>query len=798
MKDKFLKRVLCGVLTALTVFSLASCNRAYTVKPTVNKLEKSYYGLYDAVEDVSHEIGQADSDGWFADVNLHDAGAMLEKKEIELSAGVYSFSVVAMADNNSLDNNTVFTLSVIDSDTGEGIETFDVKRKMFASINTYEEMSISFALYEKRTVDVSVQWTDFSYIKISRMTLKSAPAWSLGDRTKRGEKMLSADKTENISYEEGTLYYFDFISYSEKLDDTVSRYDLANLIATLQGLVNREKPKLFINYTTPNGYAEATDKFWLQMLRREGEYLSSLKLVEVKYPITLLKMFENEFEGFVIWDERVPATVNVAATMGGVEGLLPLRGDESKGSLASCLTSYNFSEKKRIVSLDGKFKNGAKRIPDTSLKSTGSAKNDAYLWAKEKYLDTNLTNPTLMAYHLDAYSNSDTMVYYADLQNRYLANRDYYIAKKAFFFDLNPWENTLPDDDPTQKIGTDYRTAKKILAVQNKNAGEEIVTIGGFVPWDSKYTSWTEPTLPDVVPSEWQSILLFSEFNCVIDADAFAFTNMANASVYMNYPRKDAYVNLAKKYNEEHKIAEKATLENKNYIMFYMGDYDSSAWLNTQTIATYFTDSRRGDIPLMWPIAANNYARAPHVIDYLYRYQTKNDYFVYVNNGIGYFNPMMLQKEGRDSSLNGSWQSYFNTVAEAGEKFDLNVQGLIITAEAMPAELYKLYADVAPYGIITNWHTGITSVKDSKGDDVPTIHEVDTLVGNIEGDAWTIRGQLRSVSKGANFIVIRTTLRTATYITELYEYVAALYDMYQLEVVDPYTFFKLYTEANKE
>lgn len=795
MNRKSAVRLVCLLLCVVFALCFTACDVSYSVQPIVSKNNTSYYGLWDAVNDAEHEVGKTDGDGWAAGVNDFDPGILLAKRGIPLKAGAYNLAVLAMEDNNTLDNNTVFNMRVLDASSGEVIASRTVKRKEFSAVDTYEEISFNFAVYRETTVDIQIDWTDLSYIRINRMRLQSVSPSQLPDKGMRGRNMLSADKTEEIVYDENTLYYFDFVTYAQTLDDTPSQYDLANLLTTLQGLVNRESPHMFVNYTTDNGYSKATDKFWLEALRRDGEFLAEMRLVEVRYPMTLLKLFQNSFGGFVLWDENVPATVNVAATMCGVENLLPLRADSSKGSLAQFLTSYEFDGEKRTETLQGKFGTGKKTIPDTDIRSTGSAKNDAYLWAKAKYLDTQKTNSRLMAYHLDAYSNVQGSVYYADLQNRYLANRDYYIANKAFFFDLNPWPGTLPDDDPHQRLGTDHNTLRQILSAQNRNAGDHTITIGGFVPWDSKYTVTTDPNLPGVVDSEWQSITVFSEYNCIVDADAYAFTNMANASVYMHFPKKQSYVNKAKQYNEENHIAENAVLENKNYILFYMGDYDSSAWLNTQSIATYLTDPRRGEIPLMWPIAANNYARAPHAIDYLYRYQTNNDYFVFVNNGLGYFNPLMLKKEGRDASLNGSLDSYFAEVAAAGEKFDLDVQGLIITATPLDEDLYRRYAATAPAGVITNWETGVTGIETENGV-VGTIHEVDALSGTVNADAWTIRAEMKPVSGGPNFIVIRTTLRTASYITELYEYVRDTFANYELEAVDPYTFFKLYNEAN--
>lgn len=45
-----------------------------------------------------------------------------------------------------------------------------------------------------------------------------------------------------------------------------------------------------------------------------------------------------------------------------------------------------------------------------------------------------------MAYHVDAYGSNTVFAAYGDLQNMYLSNRDYYIANKAFFFDLSVME----------------------------------------------------------------------------------------------------------------------------------------------------------------------------------------------------------------------------------------------------------------------------------------------------------------------------------------------------------------------
>ncbi|WP_148211894.1 hypothetical protein [Thermobaculum terrenum] len=46
---------------------------------------------------------------------------------------------------------------------------------------------------------------------------------------------------------------------------------------------------------------------------------------------------------------------------------------------------------------------GSGKIPGTSVPSRGSAKCDAYLWAKIRYLDTGRCDPIELAFYLDAY-----------------------------------------------------------------------------------------------------------------------------------------------------------------------------------------------------------------------------------------------------------------------------------------------------------------------------------------------------------------------------------------------------------
>jgi hypothetical protein len=46
---------------------------------------------------------------------------------------------------------------------------------------------------------------------------------------------------------------------------------------------------------------------------------------------------------------------------------------------------------------------GAETLPGSDTPSTGSPKTDAYLWAKENYLDSGKANAQFLAYLLDGW-----------------------------------------------------------------------------------------------------------------------------------------------------------------------------------------------------------------------------------------------------------------------------------------------------------------------------------------------------------------------------------------------------------
>ncbi len=893
-----------------------------------------------------------------------------------------------------------------------------------------------------------------------------------------------------------TLYVFDlkaFIRGKGMISQKVA-YDYQKLATALQGIANRDAPRIYYEYESNSMATEAnveTDKYWLDKLNQPGEYLHDYAKDDSQSFSDLLAIFRSSVNGVAVWDEEVPATANVASTLAGVDNLLPVRYDPSPGSAyTELVTGLGLPV---VVDLRGKF-TGTGVIPDIGRASTGSAKNDAYLWAKALYLDTGKTNPMLMTNSLDGASwslndvegetqygakvisayipeqieagataavsltvqntgtatwkldelyrlgalssnsilwtnmpdgghslavndqrvflnaadtiapgetkkfrfalkapdaqgqivfsanvvrdgvawmagtgitrtidivapssppvgpppaidppddpnripatvedtppaeadgltlaaqaiaenvpnamnpgdvmnisltlrnkgtqtwaeilagepvyvrlatlenngfqwgetnggyslapnnarvfmngevdteeeytfrftieapqqagvytfaaqlirdgkawfgpkvtksitvgessaepveipvNSDTFSY-PDLFNNSLPNADYYIAKKAFFFDLSPDQTSIPNDDRSQPLGTDYRTLIELLAAQNAKAGENIFTVGGFVPWFLKYTNFADPLGSNLTPveAEWTYADIVSRYNAQKDADAYGLTGLSNASVFRHVPLAAAYEQNNDKGNNG-----KTLEEGKKYVTFFMGDFDAGAWTSS-ALPILWDDPQRGELPLAWSFVPNTSERVPQMYNYLYETMGPNDYFVAGDNGAGYLNPMMLMTENRPDSLPDFldvWESYNVGLYD---KFDLDITGFLISgnSQSTPLRVQEVYSRISPAGVGNNAGFDQDIVNGTPFAPV-------TDMGLFRSDTEQFGKDLARALKRNQFLNIRVILTKPSDIVAAVQYVQTNHPELNFEVVDPYTYFRFYKEA---
>jgi len=512
-----------------------------------------------------------------------------------------------------------------------------------------------------------------------------------------------------MAFAQETLNIFD-MTYLAKLykdgdvDIAKKCWDETHFVTSIQGIVNRDSPNLYI-IITPIPYGDETngsaDKFWLDKMTIKGEWLGNWNQNQIPNLDAFISMYKNKINGLVVYDDKVPATSNVASTVAGVENLACVRYDIAPNSLYTKLTKeHKIPVKKWLLNKDGSsIFTGKGKIPETDLNSTGSPKCDAYMWAKVKYLDNGKCNPHVLGYYIDSYWINHSQ---GRLTNNTLTNHDYIISKKGFIFDLSMWEDEPATDEPNQPVGADFNTLNAIFKSTYELNHGKFTHLAGFIPWAFKYTSRVGGKHEDVL-GEWRTVEIISCYNIYQDADALAVSGMANASIFSKAPMKEKYTQKRPTLDDLRDmglILPDGSVKKTTYFSMFMGDYDASAWLY-QTMPYIWEDPARGEIPLGWSFNPNLSERFAFGMDYVRKTATDNDFFICGDSGAGYINPSLLIEPRPFSNLPSgieAWEEHCNYWMG---KFDLSIIGLVVhgSARQMNDEVLDMLTRMSPDGI---------------------------------------------------------------------------------------------------
>ncbi len=593
--------------------------------------------------------------------------------------------------------------------------------------------------------------------------------------------------------------------------------DFARLIYSLQGLVNRDFGMDKDHTSMIICVTETADSGWLSQMNGEGSILEysdrGLKEVRINSWDAFLETFLPVIKscGIILWDGNVPATANVAATICGLDGYLPVLANSP---LHTILVEKGVPVKQSLVGL---FKNGQKgqKIADSNAISTGSAKNDAYRWALEKYFPR--CSSRYMAYTLDGaitlsgysdygYEDHPTAVLGGE---SCLKNHDYLIARRCFFFDLAPYKYEPACDDPAQKNGqaaegVDNETMLMLFQARYDRANGAFGALMGFPPWWAKYCTHHNQGSKQDVWIEWLYCEYITCYNMAKEADAQAPAAMTNGSVFYKYiPQTTTYTNNV--------ASEKLTYNsNTYYYTIYVGDYDSSAWLKQHIYSMWVQrggDKKRSTLPLMWSINPNLSDRVPVIFEYLYKNKSDLDYFAGGDGGAGYIIPSGLF---HDKALAYTGEKRPAGNAEAGDvfakyskpyydRFDMDITGFLINGGNGNITT-KMAATVAKYspvgGFFNDNKAGVYKSGNSRF--------VGCLTGITKGNTTSSSNEMYNFANGArnkglNFGAYRTVCWTPTEINSAvssFQTYAAGKGM-SVKYCDPYAYFDLIKQSNQ-
>ncbi len=593
-------------------------------------------------------------------------------------------------------------------------------------------------------------------------------------------------------------------------------YDEMALLAALQGIVNRDAPRLYVLGVTGPGKLDV-DAFWWARLAELGWSVAKTRPTEAKDLNELLGMFGHRTRGLVLWDPAVPSTQNVAATLAGVLDLLPVAqrltpagaakvplwkrlATQSAPPLYGDLVKAGWGVALRLVHPDGtSLFTGKGTIPGTKLPSTGSAKNDAYIWAKAHYLDTGRTSAAHLAYYLDAYWLRNPGAG-GNIWNNTLVNHDYFVSQRAFFFDLDPWPDEAPVDDPGQKPGTDAATLAALLQSANRRTGgRRMINVGGFPPWAFKYTNFGKAGgKHGGVATEWTYAETLSSYNAFMEADALGLAGIANASFTRHLPLRSSYPQRTAPdpaaLRKRGFLQADGSVKPGRYFAFYVGDFDSPAWLYHMA-PSLWTDPARGTVPLSWAFDPNLCLRAAPAMAWTRATATAQDSFVAGDSGAGYLNPGALEAP-RPSGLPSGVATWAAHCRRFYRQWDLKVTGFIIEGDSpgMGPSGLKAYSSFSPGGIVGQKLPGQALV-----DGMPVLTMSTDIGGSTSQAAASVRG-LFQPDAGVQFAVARAILQTPSWYRAVAQGIAARASgdpLPPVQVVDLPTLLALVTEHQR-
>jgi hypothetical protein len=440
----------------------------------------------------------------------------------------------------------------------------------------------------------------------------------------------------------------------------------------LQGLVNRSQPRLYL-------IQDHYDELWLDWLRERGD-IDEVERLEIGH---VLDRFLPEAGSMYITDPAIPASVNVATMLAGLDSALvatPAIADQFP------LSAGNFPDDSK-VGYDLRRFHWKKDV-------------DAYRW--------------FFSQHEHRLSRSAV----AMLDPSTSAIRDYLIAFKIPIV----WISSFADaaHNPQADAPAEEEFAREL-----------------FLRWPANIPCFGWPgngVGPEQGIGEWDGVHVASEcakFEVCSAYDSYSPT-VSNLSVHSGtqatFHQRTYPVHLEK---------------DKFYVALIRSDGDG---LNFQRhyYRKLFDDPHHGAVPVGWQIGATAADVMPDILDYYYRHAKPGDCFVNALTGVGYIHEDTYADSCPDADRPAIWKQYVELSGRYRERIDATTMS---TFEEMdPQHLDWIASIPGVRGIFANYgRTHVTTAANllTTVNGKPMFRSVN---GPPKGETFTLEGRRQAVA----------------------------------------------------
>jgi hypothetical protein len=124
--------------------------------------------------DLQHNIGRLDQDGWSADTQLDDTGYMIYGPYArDWGGGLNTAQFRLLIDVVDARDDTVVTLDIHDADAQEILVSRPIPRSAFSADFRYQDFTLDFNLAGRlgHAIETRVRWHDVSYVRVDKITV---------------------------------------------------------------------------------------------------------------------------------------------------------------------------------------------------------------------------------------------------------------------------------------------------------------------------------------------------------------------------------------------------------------------------------------------------------------------------------------------------------------------------------------------------------------------------------------------------------------------------------------------------